>query len=128
MLTATTLGVLSGMAGSYARNVRLIGQVRDALDAYPAGPLPADAGEAAFYAKALQRFDALAQARDAALPPGASIPWSRRFGLHQGTALARDVQKRICATSMARCCRHWRNRCDASWSSPATIRNVCIHC
>ncbi|AAW76292.1 MULTISPECIES: type VI secretion system membrane subunit TssM [Xanthomonas] len=93
VLTATTLGVLSGMAGSYARNVRLIGQVRDALDAYPAGPLPADAGEAAFYAKALQRFDALAQARDAALPPGASIPWSRRFGLHQGTALARDVQE-----------------------------------
>ncbi|MDO7958850.1 type VI secretion system membrane subunit TssM [Xanthomonas euvesicatoria] len=92
VLTATTLGVLSGMAGSYARNVQLIGQVRDALDAYPAGPLPADAGEAAFYAKALQRFDALARARDVALPPGQSIPWSRRFGLHQGRALARDVQ------------------------------------
>lgn len=91
LLIASTLGVLSGMAGSYARNVRLIGQVRDVLDAYPAGALPADAGEAAFYAKALQRFDALAQARDVALPPGQSIPWSRRFGLHQGTALARDV-------------------------------------
>nr|WP_274392919.1 hypothetical protein [Xanthomonas campestris] len=60
----------------------LIGAVRDALEAYPAGPLPADAGEAAFYAKALQRFDALAQARDVALPPGVSIAWSRRFGLH----------------------------------------------
>ncbi|WP_115527801.1 MULTISPECIES: type VI secretion system membrane subunit TssM [Xanthomonas] len=92
-LTATTLGVLAGMAGSYTRNVRLIGEVRDALDAYPPGPLPADAGEAAFYAKALQRFDALAQARDVALTPGESIPWSRRFGLHQGTALARDVQE-----------------------------------
>ncbi|MCC5069667.1 hypothetical protein [Xanthomonas campestris] len=43
--------------------------------------MPADAGEAAFFAKALQRFDALAQARDVALPPGVSIPWSRRFGL-----------------------------------------------
>ncbi|MEB1657256.1 hypothetical protein VDR28_01515 [Xanthomonas campestris pv. campestris] len=58
----------------------LIGAVRDALEAYPAGPLPADAGEAAFHAKALQRFDALAQARDVALPPGVSIAWSRRFG------------------------------------------------
>ncbi|WP_322634848.1 type VI secretion system membrane subunit TssM [Xanthomonas campestris] len=92
-LTATTLGVLSGMAGSYTHNVRLIGEVRDALEAYPTGPLPADAGEAAFYAKALQRFDALAQARDVALPPGVSIPWSRRFGLHQGTALARGVHE-----------------------------------
>ncbi|MEA9656279.1 hypothetical protein [Xanthomonas campestris] len=58
----------------------LIGEVREALEAYPAGPLPADAGEAAFYAKALQRFDALAQARDVALPPGVSIAWSWRFG------------------------------------------------
>ncbi|WP_407471947.1 hypothetical protein ABFU14_01060 [Xanthomonas campestris pv. raphani] len=59
----------------------LMGAVRDALEAYPAGPLSADAGEAAFHAKALQRFDALAQARDVALPPGVSIAWSRRFGL-----------------------------------------------
>ncbi|MEA9861584.1 hypothetical protein ABFU27_21210 [Xanthomonas campestris pv. raphani] len=58
----------------------LIGEVREALEAYPAGPLPADAGEAAFYANALQRFDALAQARDVALPPGVSIAWSWRFG------------------------------------------------
>ncbi|WP_372393774.1 type VI secretion system membrane subunit TssM [Xanthomonas sp. NCPPB 3582] len=92
-LTATTLGLLFGMAGSYVHNVRLIGEVRATLDAYPAGALPANAGEAAFYAAALQRFDALALARDVAMPPGASIPWSRRFGLHQGTALAREVQE-----------------------------------
>ncbi|WP_426801862.1 hypothetical protein [Xanthomonas campestris] len=55
---------------------------------YPAGPLAADAGEAAFHAKALQRFDALAQARDVALSPCVSIPWSRRFGLHQSLLLA----------------------------------------
>ncbi|MEC5197253.1 hypothetical protein GGR75_003812 [Xanthomonas campestris] len=41
----------------------LIGEVRDALEAYPAGPLPADAGEAAFYANALQRLDAGAGTR-----------------------------------------------------------------
>ncbi|MCW1983449.1 hypothetical protein FHY25_003506 [Xanthomonas arboricola] len=71
----------------------LIGEVRDALEAYPAGPLPADAGEAAFYANALQRFDALAQARDVALPPGVSIAWSRRFGCTNPYCLQTDAAR-----------------------------------
>lgn len=93
MLTVSTLALLSGMAGSYARNTRLVAEVREAIAMYPAGTLPADAGESAFYATALQRLDALAHARDHALPPGAPVPWSLRFGLHQGTALARAVQE-----------------------------------
>ncbi|MEA9882981.1 hypothetical protein VDG05_01115 [Xanthomonas campestris pv. raphani] len=73
----------------------LMGAVRDALEAYPAGPLSADAGEAAFHAKALQRFDALAQARDVALPPGVSIAWSRRFGLPR-SLLPAEPMPRAC--------------------------------
>ncbi|MDC8747516.1 hypothetical protein NY751_15835 [Xanthomonas campestris] len=55
--------------------------------------MPADADEAAFYANALQRFDALAQARDVALPPGVSIAWSRRFGAPIPAACRTDAAR-----------------------------------
>ncbi|WP_407470403.1 hypothetical protein ABFU55_01060 [Xanthomonas campestris pv. raphani] len=93
----------------------LMGAVRDALEAYPAGPLSADAGEAAFHAKALQRFDALAQARDVALPPGVSIAWSRRFGLPRSL---------LPAEPMPRACRITGCPSRISQSAPAPPSSV----
>lgn len=47
----------------------------------------------------------LAQARDVALPPGVSIAWSRRFGLHQSLLLAEPIPA-ACRTDAARMPHH----------------------
>ena len=92
-LSVGTLLMVSLLAGSYAHNAQLIAEVRGVLQNYPSGALRQADSEQRYYVAALQRFDVLARARDTALPPGQPVPLTRRFGLHQGAALAQAVQR-----------------------------------
>ncbi|UGB39156.1 type VI secretion system membrane subunit TssM [Frateuria soli] len=81
-----------GFATSYARNRAYLGQVQDALKGYPAGiDLPASATPKEYFAKVLDRLEALSAVRKTATPEGGA-PMSMRLGLYQGKAVGEDLQ------------------------------------
>ncbi|MGN2253704.1 type VI secretion system membrane subunit TssM [Frateuria sp. GZRe12] len=80
-----------GFATSYARNRAYLGQVQDALKGYPAGvDLPASATPKEYFAKVLDRLEALSAVQQTATPEG-GVPMSMRLGLYQGKAVGEDL-------------------------------------
>jgi len=80
-----------GFATSYARNHAYLGQVQDALKGYPAGvDLPASATPKEYFAKVLDRLEALSAVQQTATPEG-GVPISMRLGLYQGNAVGEDL-------------------------------------
>lgn len=80
-----------GFATSYAHNRTYLGQVQDALKGYPAGvDLPASATPKEYFAKVLDRLEALSALEQAATPAGGT-PLSMRLGLYQGKAVGKDL-------------------------------------
>ncbi|MGN2244179.1 type VI secretion system membrane subunit TssM [Frateuria sp. GZRR33] len=80
-----------GFATSYARNRAYLGQVQDALKGYPAGvDLPASATPKEYFAKVLDRLEALSAVQQTATPEG-GVPMSMRLGLYQGNAVGEDL-------------------------------------
>jgi len=80
-----------GFATSYARNRAYLGQVQDALKGYPAGvDLEASATPKEYFAKVLDRLEALSAVQQTATPAGGA-PLSMRLGLYQGDAVNADL-------------------------------------
>ncbi|UGB46755.1 type VI secretion system membrane subunit TssM [Frateuria edaphi] len=80
-----------GFATSYARNRAYLGQVQDVLKDYPAGvDLPASATPKEYFAKVLDRLEALSAVQQTATPEG-GVPMSMRLGLYQGKAVGEDL-------------------------------------
>jgi type VI secretion system protein ImpL len=80
-----------GFATSYARNRAYLGQVEDVLKDYPAGvDLPASATPKEYFAKVLDRLEALSAVQQTATPEG-GVPMSMRLGLYQGKAVGEDL-------------------------------------
>nr|WP_245188165.1 type VI secretion system membrane subunit TssM [Frateuria flava] len=80
-----------GFATSYARNRAYLGQVQDALKGYPAGvDLPASVTPKEYFAKVLDRLEALSAVQQTATPEG-GVPMSMRLGLYQGKAVGEDL-------------------------------------
>jgi type VI secretion system protein ImpL len=79
-----------GFAASYARNRAYLGQVQDALKGYPAGvDLEASQTPKEYFAKVLDRLEALSAVQQTATPQG--VPVSMRLGLYQGKAVGEDL-------------------------------------
>ncbi|MCX7514341.1 type VI secretion system membrane subunit TssM [Frateuria sp. STR12] len=80
-----------GFATSYARNRAYLGQVQGALKGYPAGiDLEASATPKEYFAKVLDRLEALSAVKQTATPEGGA-PLSMRLGLYQGRAVGEDL-------------------------------------
>jgi type VI secretion system protein ImpL len=93
-IVLVTALLVAGLAASYARNRVYVAQVQDSLKDFPDADTLAGAPDLkSYFARALERLEAVAGAQDVAAQYDHHVPLLMRFGLFQGRALVRQVHE-----------------------------------